>query len=51
MTEALKEKDGWGRGKEGSKKNIARGTTISRDGVQIAECFPLRLTSNLQHAP
>jgi hypothetical protein len=53
MAEALREKEEWGRGKrkEGSKKNIARGTTISRDGFQIAEYFPLRLTSNLRHVP
>ena len=34
-----------GKGKRGVQENIARGTTISMDGLQIAEYFPLRLTS------
>lgn len=45
MIEALRKEEELGRGKGGPRRNIARGTTISMNGFQIAEYFPLRLTS------
>ena len=44
MTEALKQEEEWGRGKEGSKKKHREGHDYI-NGRTSAEYFPLRVTS------